>query len=200
MDDFVEEVTYVSGSLASKQSPRGDKLSKVSVSKSEVSMVDAKFQSNNVKSKLKSLFKNIDSDKTGCVKTDVFFQLLELHKISLSEEAKKYLASNANKNHEIMYKEAVNQITIDLNAATEDHNGQAKMVWIIQPLVQSRKSRSPIGDDSISQVAGSIKSGHILGLRRGSNGNLDTKSKGSFLSKDKLMTLDNHDELRSRID
>jgi hypothetical protein len=49
----------------------------------------------------------------------------------LSDEAKKYLASNANKNDEIMYKEAVNHLTIDLNAAAEDTNCKAKMVWII---------------------------------------------------------------------
>ena len=70
MDDQVEEITYVSGSLATKRSPRSIAGS---VTKSEVSMVDAKFQSNSIKSKLKVLFKNIDSEKKGCIKNELFF-------------------------------------------------------------------------------------------------------------------------------
>jgi len=47
--------------------------SKASVTQSEVSMVDFKLQANKVKTTLKNLFKNLDGEKTGSVKQDVFF-------------------------------------------------------------------------------------------------------------------------------
>jgi len=56
----------------------------VSVTKSEASQVDFKLQANNVKNKLKSLFKNVDNDKSGMVKYEVFFELLELHNVKIN--------------------------------------------------------------------------------------------------------------------
>jgi len=72
----------------------------------------------------------------------------------LSNDAKNYLKSNHNKNDDIKYKEALNHITIDLNAAGEvNQEGKGKMVWTVQALVKP-SCRSPSGGDSISQVAG----------------------------------------------
>lgn len=86
----------------------------VSVTHSEVSQVDFKMQANAIKHKLKNLLKNVDMDKSGFVKFEVFFELLELHKVDLSKPAISYLKQNFSKNQTINYKEAVNQLTIDL--------------------------------------------------------------------------------------
>ena len=51
-------------------------MSIVSITKSTVSQVDFKLQSNNIKKKLKGLLKMVDLDKSGFVKNDVFFQLI----------------------------------------------------------------------------------------------------------------------------
>ena len=105
--------------------------SRISCNKSEVSQVDFKFKSNDIKKKLRALLKNLDGDKTGMVKYEVFFELLNLHKIDLSLDAKNYLKRNYSKNQTINYKEALNQITIDLEAAggTEDADGFIK--WTV---------------------------------------------------------------------
>ena len=79
--------------------------------------MDIKFQSNDTKKKLKSLLKGVDHEKTGSVKQEVFFKLLKLHKIELSNAASQYLTKNFGKNDEIRYKDAINQLTIDLAAA-----------------------------------------------------------------------------------
>ena len=55
--------------------------SKISITKSAVSQVDFKLKANNVKTKLKGLLKDIDAEKTGRVKHDVFFELLTLHSV-----------------------------------------------------------------------------------------------------------------------
>ena len=43
-------------------------FSKLSVTKSEVSQVDLKFKSNDIKKKVRSLLRGVDSEKTGFVK------------------------------------------------------------------------------------------------------------------------------------
>lgn len=48
---------------------------------------------------------------------EVFFDLLTLHKIALSNAAISILKKNYSKNQTINYKEAINQLTIDLDAA-----------------------------------------------------------------------------------
>jgi hypothetical protein len=70
----------------------------VSITKSEVSQVDNKFKANAIKLKVKSLLKSVDTEKTGFVKFEVFFELLELHGIILSRECQNYLKSNFSKN------------------------------------------------------------------------------------------------------
>lgn len=92
-------------------------FSKVSVTKSEVSQVDFKFRSNDIKKKVRVLLRGVDSDKSGFVKQEVFYELLKLHKIDLSPSAIQNLNKICGKNDLINYKEALNQITIDLAAA-----------------------------------------------------------------------------------
>jgi len=53
---------------------------------------------NRVKLKLKTLLKQIDVEASGEVKTDVFFQLLELHSIKLTQQELKGLKKGFSKN------------------------------------------------------------------------------------------------------
>lgn len=66
---------------------------------------------------MKSLLKNVDTEKSGFVKYQVFFELLTLHGVLLNEKGVAYLKKNFSKNQTINYKDAVNQLTIDLQAA-----------------------------------------------------------------------------------
>ena len=111
------------------------------------------MQANTVKNKLKLLIKNVDADKTGFVKHDVFFELLELHKVDLSKPAIAYLKQNFSKNQTINYKEAINQLTIDLKAAggKDENASDAQMKWTVFGIQKKEDQRtSKIGDDSIS--------------------------------------------------
>jgi hypothetical protein len=51
--------------------------------------------------------------KTGMVKEDVFFQLLSLHAIELSKEAKTLISSSYKLKDKIKYNEALTVIAID---------------------------------------------------------------------------------------
>lgn len=82
--------------------------SNISVTKSQVSQVDLKLKANQVKSKLKGLFKNVDSEKQGLVKHQLFFELLNLHSVKLPQQAITLLKRNHSKNDQIYYKDAVN--------------------------------------------------------------------------------------------
>lgn len=126
--------------------------SNTSVTKSHVSQVDFKFQSNETKKKLRSLLKGVDHDKTGMVKNEVFFQLLKLHKVELSNAACTYLTKNFSKSDQIQYKDALNQLTIDLDAAgrVDEDGPKAKIMWTVQALAKKAAKPAKIGDDSIS--------------------------------------------------
>lgn len=65
------------------------------------------------------------------VKHEVFFELLGLHKIELTNDAKNYLKKNYSKNQTINFKEALNQITIDLQAAGGTEDAEGKMRWTV---------------------------------------------------------------------
>ena len=123
--------------------------SKISITKSAVSQVDFKLKANNVKTKLKGLLKNVDSEKSGFVKYQVFFVLLTLHGVILNEKAVSYLKKNFSKNSTINYKDAVNQLTIDLQAAggVDDDGTGGAMQWTVNA---HQNPASKIGDDSIS--------------------------------------------------
>jgi len=85
----------------------------------------------------------VDTEKTGFVKYDVFFQLLDLHKVALNSDAVQYLKKNFSRNQTINFKEAINQITIDLEAAggTNEDATDGKMKWTVFAL-QPRKTYS----------------------------------------------------------
>ena len=51
---------------------------------------------------------------------DVFFELLDLHKINLDKDAVNYLKKQFGKANQINYKEAVNILAIDLKAAGDE--------------------------------------------------------------------------------
>jgi len=72
--------------------------SKASITASQVSQVDFKFQCNSIKKKLKGLFKSVDGEKSGLVKHEVFFELLGLHRVHLREAAQNYLKKHFSKN------------------------------------------------------------------------------------------------------
>ena len=72
------------------------------------------------------MFKNIDDsiiksiislEKSGLVKEDVFYQLLQLHGIDLSKEAKTVISNTYKKGDKINYKDAMTVIGIDLETA-----------------------------------------------------------------------------------
>lgn len=65
------------------------------------------------------------------VKHEVFFELLNLHNIDLSVDAKNYLKKNYSKNQTINYKEALNQITINLDAAGGNEESEGQMKWTV---------------------------------------------------------------------
>ena len=119
--------------------------------------------------------KNLDTDKSGMVKHQVFFELLSLHNIDLTSDAKSHLKKNYSKNQTINYKEAINQITIDLQAAGGTENTQGTMKWTVFALAK----RPQVGDDSVSQAGSS----HRM---------LPAKSQSglSHLSKEKLANFD----------
>jgi hypothetical protein len=69
-----------------------------SVTASEVSMVDFKLKANNTKSKLKALIKKVDEDKSGLVNQDIFFSLLSLHGVEISNAVQNHIKKEYGKN------------------------------------------------------------------------------------------------------
>ena len=57
-----------------------------SLAESKASQLDVKLRANQTKNKLRQLFKNVDVDKTSKVKEAVFFQICELHGVSLTKK------------------------------------------------------------------------------------------------------------------
>ena len=145
--------------------------SNVSVTRSQVSQVDFKLKANTTKMKLKSLLKNADVEKQGYVKQELFFELLELHGIKLDQSAVSYLKNNFRRNDMIHYKEAINQLTIDMQAAAgqEIDASDAKMKWTILP------KQKPVQKEDAPQVF---------------KDDASVKSAKSILSKDKLRLLE----------
>jgi len=63
---------------------------------------------------------NVCLEKTGLVKEDLFFQLLGLHGVALSPEARTVIHSSYRKGDKIHYQEALTVICIDLETAAND--------------------------------------------------------------------------------
>jgi len=74
---------------------------------STASQVNIKLETNQIKANLKSLLRNVDQDKSGKIKTEVFFQMLALHKIELSSKDRAYLSKLFQNGDKIKYKEAL---------------------------------------------------------------------------------------------
>lgn len=86
--------------------------------------------------------------KECLIKADVFFNLLSLHKVNLTEKDQKQLSQMFNgSNGRIKYKEALQQVYIDTNQVDA-----LKEVWHIRGA--PKQSRAPFADDMMS-----IKSG-----------------------------------------
>ena len=66
-------------------------------------------------------------DKSGKIKTEVFFQMLGLHKIELTQKDKTYLTKNFQNGDKIKYKDALVPLQIDLDFATFDEKK-----WVVQ--------------------------------------------------------------------
>ncbi len=90
-----------------------------------MSQVDMQFKANSTKTKLKQMFKTIDEGiikwshkyilgKTGFVKEDLFYQLLNLHGVELSNEARTIINASYKKNDKINYPDAITVICIDM--------------------------------------------------------------------------------------
>ena len=43
---------------------------------------------------MKSLFKNVDSEKRGTIAADLFFELVQLHKLKVPKAGKEYINNN----------------------------------------------------------------------------------------------------------
>ena len=82
----------------------------------------AKGQQNRTKAKVKALFKSIDAEKTGLVKEDAFFEILNLHEVALEEARisqlkKEFGQKKVGSNFLIDYSAALASITVDLGEA-----------------------------------------------------------------------------------
>ena len=112
---------------------------------------------------------------------EVFFSLTELHSIKLNAAAKNHLKKHYGKlgaQPIIDYKEALNQITIDLDAAggADDYGQDAELKWTVAAFVK----RSAVAGDSVSQLGEGYK------YKTSAARPADTQS---FLSRDKLQNL-----------
>lgn len=86
----------------------------------------------------------MDSEKSGYVKHELFFEILGLHKVCLEAKAINYLKQSFSINQTINYKDALNSLTIDLQAAAgsdpEARDGEMKWtVFGLQPKAQTHK-------------------------------------------------------------
>ncbi|TNV73715.1 hypothetical protein FGO68_gene1155 [Halteria grandinella] len=106
------------------------------LNQSQISQVDMQFKANQTKAKLKQLFKNIDDGKSGYIKDDLFFQLLQLHGINLSPEAKSVITSSFKKGDKVKYSDAMPVICIDF----ETSEAQQEHKWTIRKDAESKKN------------------------------------------------------------
>ena len=89
----------------------------MSITPSTVSQVEVQLQANHVKKQLRGLFKKVDQDREQVIPADIFYQLIELHQVNLSSEAKAALKRAVKASDKIDYRAAIAQLTIDLQAA-----------------------------------------------------------------------------------
>ena len=83
----------------------------------QVSQVEAKIKANQKKKVLKRLMKDIDLEKSGVVKDEAFFTILNLSGISLTTHEQSKLKKNFSKSGKTNYIPALQALTIDLDSA-----------------------------------------------------------------------------------
>lgn len=85
-------------------------------------------KANKTKARIKKICAQMDDLRSGLLDPDVFFQVLKLNKIQLSETDIKFLKGrteqNVNGSQKILYKDAVKWIVIDLSQSVDK--------WIIR--------------------------------------------------------------------
>lgn len=85
-------------------------------------------KANKTKARIKKICAQMDDLRSGLLDPDVFFQVLKLNKIQLSEADIKFLKGrteqNVNGSQKILYKDAVKWIVIDLSQSVDK--------WIIR--------------------------------------------------------------------
>lgn len=101
-----------------------------SIAQSTASQLDVKLKSNQTKKQLRQLMRSIDTgkfsffftflicaEKTGIVKEDAFFTILQLHGILLPAEDLARLKKNHSRGGKINFKDALQEINVDLDQA-----------------------------------------------------------------------------------
>ncbi|CDW86344.1 ef hand family protein [Stylonychia lemnae] len=141
-----------------------------------MSQVDMQFKANKTKQKLKQMLKNIDQEKNGYVKDDLFYQLLTLHGIDLSQEARTVINSSYKKKDKINYQDALTVIGIDQETAAAQVEN-----WIVRTNGNDNKNETRSNAGSVMSRAKSMASKRsVLGGSLNRNG--DSKSKNNDLS------------------
>ena len=74
------------------------------------------------------------ADKKGKIKTELFFQMLELHQISLGPKDRQYLQKLHSNGDQIAYKEALGLLIIDSESAQVD-----EQKWTVQRPQEQKK-------------------------------------------------------------
>ena len=77
-----------------KQTAQSVVSNQASITQSTVSQVEVKLRTNQTKAKLRSLFRNIDQEKSGLIKKEAFFTILKLHGIKLEDAELNRLTKN----------------------------------------------------------------------------------------------------------
>ena len=77
-----------------KQTTQSVVSDQASITQSMVSQVEVKLRTNQTKAKLRSLFRNIDQEKSGLIKKEAFFTILKLHGIKLEDAELNRLTKN----------------------------------------------------------------------------------------------------------
>jgi hypothetical protein len=100
------------------------------------------------------------TDKSGKIKTEVFFQMLGLHKIDLSTRDKAYLTKNYQNGDQIKYKEALIPMQIDLESAMQDEKK-----WTVQRPEDASKNNGDAASKITSKALSRLGAGGIGGLK-----------------------------------
>ena len=75
------------------------------------------MRTNKTKAKLRSLFRNIDQEKSGLIKKEAFFTILKLHNIKLEDAELNRLTKNHTRAGQINFSDALHSIVVDLDSA-----------------------------------------------------------------------------------